>query len=87
VRVTPHQGGREGRPQGEDWQVLGAEEKGGIRNGERQNWTTARSVTSHNKHWRATCLETYKRRSEEGWGKRAVDAVPRLRPILLRVLL
>ncbi len=42
--VTTHQGGREGRPQGEDWQVLGANEKGGIRNGERQNWTNAHPV-------------------------------------------
>jgi len=41
VEVTLHQGGREGRPQGEDWQVLGVSRKGGIRNGERRNWKHA----------------------------------------------
>ena len=35
------------------------------------------------KHWRAPCLETRMRRSEEGRGKRAASTVPRLRPILL----
>src|SRR5258708_33480007 len=46
--------------------------------------TTGRRLTGNgNKHWRAPCLETGTRRSEEGRGKRAVDAVPRLRPILL----
>jgi hypothetical protein len=71
VSVTPHQGGREDRPQGEDWQVLGADRKGGVRNGCGQNWMAAHRLTE-SKHWRATCLETYMRRSEEGRGKRAV---------------
>ena len=37
VRVTPHQGGRESRPQGEGGQVIGHQQAGGMRNAERRN--------------------------------------------------
>jgi hypothetical protein len=60
VGVTTHQGGREGRPQGEDWQVLGANEKGGIRDGERRNWTNAHrlrgSSTGERRVRKPTCV-------------------------------
>jgi hypothetical protein len=57
VGVTPHQGRREGRLQGKAWQVLGADGKGGIRDGERHNWKAAHRWTEL-KHWRARCSET-----------------------------
>jgi len=39
VRVTPHQGGRESRPQGEGAQATGHRRPGGMRNAERRNGT------------------------------------------------
>src|SRR5258708_39291276 len=41
------------------------------------------AANENEKHWRATCSETYKRRSEGGRGKRAAEVVPRLLPTLL----
>jgi hypothetical protein len=37
VGVTPHQGGRESRPQGEGGQVMEHRRPGGMRNAERRN--------------------------------------------------
>jgi hypothetical protein len=39
VRVTPHRGGRESRPQGEGAQATGCRTPGGMRNAERRNGT------------------------------------------------
>jgi hypothetical protein len=39
VGVTPHQGGRESRPQGEGGQVIGHQRPRGMRNAERRNGT------------------------------------------------
>jgi hypothetical protein len=50
------------------WSLL----KGGIQNEGHQNWSKTHRQRS--KHWRAPCLETCTRRSEEGQGKRAMLA-------------
>ncbi len=70
VGVTPDQGGQESWPQGEAKQVFGVFKR---EVSVMENAKTGRILTGNgNKHWRAPCLETCKRRSEAGRGKRAV---------------
>ena len=77
VEATLHQGAWEGHAQGEGWQVLGAVRKGGIRDGERQNWRLL--ARKGRKHWRARCSETDTPRSEGGAQKRpGMDLAGRL---------
>ena len=55
VRVTAHQGGREGRPQGEGAQVVGIQQPCGMRNVESQSGAGCRLLLLGDKldHWRA----------------------------------
>ena len=54
VRVTPHQGGRESRPQGEGAQATGHQRPRGMRNADRRNGTGCPTVTtSRDGRWRA----------------------------------
>jgi Group II intron, maturase-specific domain len=67
--VTPDQGGQENWSQGEAWQVFGVFKR---EVSEMENAKTGRGLTDNgSKHWRAPCLETCTRRSEEGRGRRA----------------
>jgi hypothetical protein len=69
VGATPDQGGQESWPQGEAKQVSGVFKR---EVSEMEKAKTGRILTGNGyRHWRAPCLETCTRRSEEGRGRRA----------------